>query len=1062
MKRFILILAALLPYFSSFAQNPILTQQKVKILDAFSGRPIVNATIKATEGRKASTMLSNENGEFTVVAESAQLRLRITAIGYTALDTLLNKNTAQVIMIRLNPQSITLNDVEINTGYQLINKERSVGSFDQLSGKKLSEQVGSNILNRIEAIANGVSFDRTTNPNGRLSIRGLSTINGPKDVLVVLDNFPYDGDVNNINPNDVESISILKDAAAASIWGARAGNGVIVITTKKGKFDQKLSISANANTTFEQVPDLFRLPSMAVSDYIDVEQTLFKAGRYQSDYLSANHPGLTPVVEILYNNSLTDQEKSAQIAQQKNYDVRNDFRDHVYQTGINQQYSISMSGGTKNFSWLSSAGYDRSQSTLDALTNRLSLRLNTDYVLLKNLTWSTSFTYTQGNQVSGKLGILDVKSNYGNLYPYARLADEDGNALPMVKDYSLSYLATLNPKLLDWKYYPLNDYEHSRSRSSGQDVNINTGLNYKFHGFSADLKFQYEKQGNLGEVLQDIGSYSTRSLINSYTQITGSSLAYKVPNGSIADKSSSQLHSYGLRGQLAYQKTISDHDFNIMAGAEIRDARREDNSLRLYGYNPDILSVASVDFTGQYPNLITGGSGFIPQGLFLTGKTNRFVSQFANAGYTFKSRYSLYGSIRRDASNLFGVKTNDKWNPLWSAGVSWLVSKEDFFKVKGFDYLKLRASYGFSGNVDPSQTAVTTIRYSSVSQYTLTDIALLDRYYNPELKWETVRMINLAADFRLLNSRISGSLEYFMKKGSDLIGIYPIDYTSGIGSFVTKNVAQMKGHGLDLKISSENLRGDLSWKTDLNLSTYQDKITAYYFLASRGGDYIGSGVSIMSPVIGSPVYGVYSYRWKGLDSSGDPVGFLSGQPSKNYVAITGAGTQFSNLVYSGPALPRVYGNLGNTFSYKGISLSVQLLFKLGYYFRRASIRYNNLVTDGLGHADYAKRWQSPGDELSTSVPAFVYPNVTGRDSFYAGSEVLVSRGDHIRLQYISISYPLLTGKRGSGIKSMEVYLNMANLCILWRANREHIDPDYGNGSILLPSKTVSIGGRISF
>lgn len=1064
MKKYLILLLLLSGFTTkAFSQTPIKPATlNGKLIDSGTQKPVANATIRLNSGANQAIISSDEEGRFSFNLKSDSFQLQISALGYLAIDTTIKSFAGKPLNILMNPSGIELGQVEINTGYQLINKERSVGSFEQLSEKRLQEQVGTNILSRIEGIANGVTMDRTSSQSGRLTVRGLSTINGLREVLVVLDNFPYEGDLNNINPNDVESVSVLKDAAAASIWGARAGNGVIIITTKKGKFNQNLSIQVNLNSTILPSPDLYKLPVMNSAEYIDVEQLLFRAGAYQSAYNSSSRPGLSPVVEILYNNTLSDAKKTDLINQQKQYDVRDDFKNYVYKTGINQQYAISLSGGNKNFKWLSSAGYDRNKSNLQAQSSRLSLRFNSDYQILSNLTLNTSLMYTASDQVAGRPGILEVTTGTGRLYPYARIADSDGNAVPLVKDYRLSYLSTLNRDLLDWKYYPLDDYIHNRNRSNAQDVNINTGINYKLKGFIADLKYQYERQNSNGETLQDLDSYVARNLINNFTQINNSVLTYKVPRGAIADKTASKLISYGLRGQLSYRKTLLDQEINIMAGIEIRDARREGNSFRLYGYNPDILTAGAVDFTTLFPGLIRTSAGFIPQGSSLNGTSNRFISQFANAGYTFKEKYSIYASIRRDASNLFGLNTNDKWNPLWSSGISWILSKEGFFDLKNVSYLKLRVSYGFSGNVDPAQTAVTTIRYSSVSTFTQTDIALLERYFNPELKWETVRMINFGADFKIFHDRISGSIEYYRKRGSDLFGIYPIDYTTGIGPFVTRNVAEMKGQGIDVKLNTQNFKGELAWTSELNFSTYGDKITNYYSAATKGSDYVTGSSALINPVIGKPVYSIYAYKWNGLDGSGDPVGIVNGLPSKNYISITGGGTSLDDLVYYGSALPTVYGNLGNTFTYRNLSLSFQLLFKMGYYFRKESIGYSNLTSDGTGHPDYSKRWQKPGDEQLTTVPAFVYPNVQGRDAFYRGSEVLVLKGDHLRLQYINISYPIITSKSQSGVKSLELYGNIANLGILWRANKEGIDPEYGNGNILLPPKTFSLGARISF
>ncbi|UKT65053.1 SusC/RagA family TonB-linked outer membrane protein [Pedobacter mucosus] len=1052
------ILLSALTALKALSQENISRTGRVFDLQTFNPLEGVSIRIFTSNGELAKS--TRFDGSFQFESGKGHWRMVFSRIGYLTLDTLVS--TEKDLKISLVKSDIQLQEVTINTGYQTISSERSVGSFDQLSEKKLNTQVGPNILNRLEGIASGLSVDRTTDLTGKLTIRGLSTINGSRDVLIVLDNFPYEGDINNINPNDVESITILKDAAAASIWGASAGNGVIVITTKKGKLNQPLSISANANTTIASEPDLYRLPLMSSSDYIDVEQRLFKAGKYQSEFTAGNRPGLSPVIEILYNSQLTDVQKAEQIEVLKTYDVRDDFRKYMYKTAFNQQYSLGFSGGSDRFKWLSSVGYDHSDNNLAVKNSRMTTRFNADYQIIKNLNINSAFMYTGSSQSSGRPGFSEVTTNIGSLYPYARLADDAGNALPVVKDFLLSYINGLNNKLLDWKYYPLTDFQNTTSKSTLQDVTFNAGVNYKFSGFLAEIKYQYEKQQSNGDFLQNLESYGTRNLINSYSQINGASIVYKVPKGAINDRSSSVLISQGLRGQLSYNKVINAHQFSAIAGVEVRDAERRGSTFRLYGFNPDILSNGIVDFANPYPNFITGSTGFIPQGSSVTGTDNRFVSEYANASYSYKNKYAIYGSIRRDASNLFGVKTNDKWNPLWSAGLSWIVTNEPFVKIKEINFLKLRASYGFSGNVNPAQTAVTTIRYTIVSPYTQSDIAQLDKYYNPDLKWETTRTLNLGTDFRLIDNRLSGSIEYYQKKGTDLFGIFPIDYTSGIGPFITRNVAAMQGNGMDIKLTSINLKGNFEWTTDLNFSTYNDKITNYYSPATLASGYVGSSRATISAIVGRPVYSIYAYKWNGLDAQGDPNGFLNGSPSKNYGSIIGTGTKLGDLVFFGSALPTVYGNLGNTLSYKKLSLNLQIIFKMGYYFRKSSINYNNLVGSGQGHSDYTQRWQRPGDELLTNVPAFIYPNITGRDAFYSGSDILVDRADHIRLQFINLNYQFIEQGRFKGISGLSFYCNVSNIGILWAQNHDRIDPEYNGNNVLLPPKTISLGTRINF
>jgi len=983
------------------------------------------------------------------------VRIKVSAIGYAGIDTLIR--SAEGIIIALSAQSNQLEEIFISTGYQKIKAEQLTGSVQQIDENKLQQQVGTTLLSRLEAVGSGLSIDRTTT-DGRITIRGLSTIRGPKEVLIILDNFPYDGDMANINPNDVENISILKDAAATSIWGSRAGNGVIVINTKKGKFNQPIAFQANAITGISAKPDLSSLNRMTASDYIDVEQFLFGKGYYDADYTSALRPGLTPVIETLYDGSLTAAEKTAKINQWRSLDVREEFDRLVYQQGVNQQYFLQAKAGGKNYSWLASAGYDRNRDNLDALYSRMVMRYHLNINVIKGLTANVGLQYSRQLSKSGKEGYGDVTAINGQLYPYAQLADAAGNAMPLVQNYRLSYLSTIDSRLLDWKYYPLTDYLHDRSNTELSDVNLNASLQYKKGAFGMQFLYRLERQVGITDRIQDDESYFARNLVNSFTQIAGNSLSYKAPQGGVRNYADNNFIANDLRFQLDFDKQFAQHHFTAFAAAERRAATRQSLSSKLYGFYPDTYTYSSIDAINRYPNYITGSLSNIQDGQGQALTNTRFVSLVGNFSYAFRETYFAYASMRRDASNLFGVTTNEKWKPLWSTGFGWLISKDgDLWKP--VDFLKLRLSYGKSGNVDASRTGVTTISYQGNSLFTQTPYAIIAQFANPELRWETVGTVNLGVDFKLLKSRITGSLDYYRKNGTDLFGFYPIDYTSGIGPFAVKNLATMRASGLDLQLQTLNFNSNrFSWSTTLNLSTNKDKVTDYYDFATKGDDYISTAA--ITGLVGKPVYAVFGYKYAGLDGAGNPIGYLNGSESTDYNALVGTGTSLSDLDYLGSALPTWFGNLQNNFRYDKWSLDVALNFKAGYYFRRSTINYNNLVVSSIGHPDYAQRWQKPGDEQRTKIPAFDYPTNSARSQFYQNTASLVEKGDHIRLQYINLSYVFAPTVFGYKIREARLFANCANVGLLWAANDQHIDPDFNN--VLLPQRTYSFGFKLQY
>ncbi|HUN03246.1 MAG TPA: TonB-dependent receptor [Niabella sp.] len=326
-------------------------------------------------------------------------------------------------------------------------------------------------------------------------------------------------------------------------------------------------------------------------------------------------------------------------------------------------------------------------------------------------------------------------------------------------------------------------------------------------------------------------------------------------------------------------------------------------------------------------------------------------------------------------------------------------------------------------------------------------------------------MLNLAMDFRLKKDMLSGNVEVFYKKGSDLYGTVPIDYTAGLGTeMVTKNIAKMTARGIDISLNSTNINKKFVWTTTLNLNFYKDEVDNYFLAATQGSFYVTTGGLLkIVPVKGKPVYSMLSYRWGGLDpETGDPQGYLNGEISKDYMSITSTGITKEELVYSGPLMPVLNVSLGNTLRYNAISLAVRVTGKSGYYFRRSTINYSSLYANYAGHTDFAYRWQQKGDEAFTNIPSMSYPANASKDAFYAGTEPLTEKGDHIRLQYITLSYSIRDNVLSKlSMQYLQVYFNASNLGIIWRNNKHHIDPDFADNSII-PSKTFALGIRCGF
>ncbi|MBB5441316.1 TonB-linked SusC/RagA family outer membrane protein [Pedobacter sp. AK017] len=1034
------------------------------------GKPLPGATVKVKGGN--TQVNTNAQGEFYMANVDENAVLLISYVGYERRELKAEKDLGMIRMVMANAE---LEEVNVaSTGYQKVKPNEVTGSLVVIDNNALNQQVGTNILKRLNGMTTGVMFDtKSLSPQKKLniSIRGLSTINGPLDPLVVLDGFIYEGDINNINPNVVENITILKDAAAAAIWGARAGNGVIVMTTKKGNFNQALQVSINANVIVNSKPDLFYLPQTASGDYIDFEQFLYAKGFYNSRFSNTSRPPLSPAVEIFRKATLkqiSPADSLAQINALKGIDIRDEYNKYFYTNAITQQYGLNLRGGTSNNAFSMFLGYDRNLNELHAQSDKLNMKVENVFKPMDKLQLTTSVYYTKSNNKSGRPAYNNTTID-GKRVPYLRFKDDNGNPLPVAVNIRELYTDTVGKgKLLNWKYYPTEEYKHNTTVTDLDELYARFGLDYKLFSFlSIDLSYQYQKQDIEKKQLQTLESYAARNLINLYTNLSQSAtlLRNPVPIGGIKTNTDNAVESQTARAQLNINHLRNNHSIVGILGAEVRELHSFGDNNTVYGYNQDPLSFVNVDFTKTYRTSINGISRLIPGApVQFPDIKNRFVSVYTNFAYTLNRKYIFSASARRDGSNIFGANTNDRWKPLWSAGVAWNVSNEKFYNTEILPVLRIRATYGYSGNVDLSKSALPIAGFISNNSDSGFPVARMGALNDPELRWEKVRTINAGVDFSFKGEFLKGSVDYYHKVGSDLYGLTPLDYTTfGLNNMITKNVANMEGHGVELALGSLNINRGIRWRTDLYLTFKDEKTTHYYTEEAKNVRNILGGGRIITPVIGQALYAIAAYKWAGLDAAGNPQGYLNGAKSTDYLAIAEEGMNKGldgNIVLKGSAIATVLGSLINSFSYRNFSVAVNISFMGGYYFKKSTLSYGDLI-NGNGHSDYAKRWQSPGDELKTNVPSFIYPNNSNRDSFYDLAEINVLKGDHIRLQYINFEY-LMKKKlfRKSGPQGLTFFFNAANLGILWRANKEGIDPEYP--AVLRPLKSWSFGFRTGF
>ncbi|SFT42190.1 TonB-linked outer membrane protein, SusC/RagA family [Algoriphagus locisalis] len=1030
-----------------------------RILSAQDSLPLPGATVKVASTNEVT--ISDGEGLVRITQIDPEAMLVVSFLGFRTEEVVVrNLLAVEGPAIYLEEEARGLDEVTVlSTGFQEIPKERATGSFVQVDRELINRKVSTGLLDRLEDVTPSLIFNRGTgSAEDPITIRGRNTLFAETQPLIIVDNFPYDGPIENINPNDVESITVLRDAAAASIWGARSGNGVIVIKTKTGQFNVPMQVSINSNVNIVQKPDLFARQQMDIGELIEVEEMLFLNGNFDPWINLASQAPLSPVIETLLahrEGNISETEKNAALTRFAAYDSRKALMEDFYQNAVNQQYSLGINGGTDRYRYSASVGFDHNSHTLPE-------------------NWNTRYTVSLQNDWKSADGRLDLGASVywahsenetgtelPTMMPYERLRDNDGVPLAIVKDFNTRYVSQLPEMgLLNGTYVPLREIGLSSNLSRQADTRLNFSLGYKITPWlRATARYQYWANSRETRFHQPAESYYSRWLVNRYTQTTPEGeLSYPVPIGGILDQYNGSSSGHYLRGQMNIDHTWkADHEVHGIVGAEVKGIAAHSSAARYYGYDDEFALSLPVDYITRYRINPTNGLSTIPNGDDHSGTIDRFVSAFTNMSYSYKKRYIFTASARKDASNLFGVNANQRAVPLWSSGLGWILSQEKFYHSQLLPFLKLRTTVGYNGNVDKSISAFTTASYYITSNNTLNPgerAASIRNPPNPDLRWEKIKIWNLALDFGFKNELLDGSVEFYVKNGQDLIGDILTPPSLGMSQF-RGNFASTRTKGLDFELRSSPIRKAIRWDINYFHSLVREEVTEFG-VEPRATNML-SGLLVV-PVKGNPLFSVYSYPWGGLDpDTGDPRGLLDGEPSTDYSAIRGSLTP-ENIVFHGSARPTSFGSFRNTVSYKGLSLSFNISYRLGYYFRRNTVDYVDLVNGRMTHSDYHLRWTKPGDENITQVPSMPLRHNSNRHAIYAQSEIMVERGDHVRLQDFRIAYRM--SRKDFHLipfRSIEIYSYVNNLGILWKKTKQPIDPDFQN---IPPARSIAAGLKI--
>ncbi|MBO9634544.1 MAG: SusC/RagA family TonB-linked outer membrane protein, partial [Chitinophagaceae bacterium] len=1026
------------------------------------GIPLAGATV--IDLTRNTHDFTDAKGKFSLEAEIGD-SLQISYVDHEVLK--LKVSTAE-IRIKLKPVDKSMDNVEvvINTGYQKLRPNEMAGSVEVITEKMLQERVGPNILDRLRGMTNGLQFQNKTGPSKasgnprsvlNMSIRGWNTINGPTDPLIIVDNFPYTGDIDNINPNDVESIILLKDASATSIWGAKGGNGVIVINLKKGKFNQKTSISLSTTFSYTDKPNLGKLPLLTTPEYID-QLIAFES---KSSGIYNNNPGVgeNPVVEVLRNryfNKISSADSAKAIDYLKTIDSRSEWDKYIYVHPFQQTYSLNFSGGSNNIAWNLSGSHFSDRNRTQARSSRTTFNFGNKFKISPKLDIEIGGDYTSSKGQSGAPEFQSINLPYAfyPVFPYLQLKDSNGVATSYATRAAKSVLDTLGGgKLLDYLYYPLEDWKNDFTKNSSNAYSFRGTIQFRpLKGLNFRVEMNSFQQNEEAKAVRNEFSYFTRNIINLFTRINRTTMNVErlVPIGDIVSFTNNRLSALNFRSIGEFERTFNDrHNVHLMGSFDLNRSVSTRNGSILLGYSEDPLIQTLVDFNSTFSQFPMIAATWLNQALGastiseLKKLEDRGISTLLAASYEYNRKYLISGSLRKDGANIIGRKANDRWNPLWSIAGRWAVDKESFFKVNWISSLNLSSSIGISGNIDITKTAEPV---AIVQQTIPFPSMVVNTPPNPELRWEKYFQMNWRLDMGLLKNRINLTFDYYIKRNRDLYGPIAADFTQSPASTVQKNMYAMNGYGWELYLNTRNLTGEFSWGTTFRWAKVKDLVKRY-FINKTSVMGLGDGNSVQTLQTIFPdqsLYGINAIRTAGLDNQGHMQYLINGKPTSSFselfndVAMNGKDA--SSLKYFGTSSPKFNCSLINYFSWKQFSLSFQLLMEFGFHVRKPSV--DDLFMKNNYHEDWRNMWKKPGDEQHTVVPSWnAEPGADNRVFFiYNLLDINVVRGDHIRLSNIQLSYNLPLKETKSGLRSLNIAFNADSFGDIWKASKELQDP----------------------
>lgn len=1023
---------------SAAAQNITV---KGTVTDAQTGDPIPGAGVVVSG--TATGVVTDFDGTYSITVASDGV-LIFSSIGYETMQVpVLGKKNLNV---ELSPSAEFI-DETIVVAYGTAKKSSYSGSATMVRSEELAQKPVSSVEQALQGKVAGLQVTTASGQPGAATtfrIRGTGSLNASSDPLYVIDGVATTStsysknasDANtttsilsSINPQDIESITVLKDAAAASLYGSRAANGVVIITTKSGKAGQG-HLNFNAAVGISAVPKQYKMASstdyykMVYNDYLDVANATGK------DYTWANAQTQGTFSWNPFNIDNPFDANGQLVSGAKNI-INTDWQNEVMKKGYSQDYNLSYSGGTDKINYFFSIGYfDQTGTTPSARYTRYSGKASIDAKLNSWLKGGMNVVFSYATQNS------EVSSSAGASPLYNAISFP--NAVPVYKvDTNGNYVLDANgEKQFNWTNPASKDF----NPIAIPQLNINKANTARLlASFYTEIKFME------GLTAKTVFSPDYVSVYDTFywNKYHGDGPAY----GGRGGRTQTSDLMFTSTTTLNFNRTFADvHNVSAMAGFEYWQSK----ITRFDG--------AATGFAFDFLTELAGANK--PQSVTSFYTQAALISWLGHAEYNYAEKYFASASFRRDGSSVFGA--DNKWGNFFSVGASWRAKQEDFLKdVDWLSDLKLRVSYGTSGN------NAGLSRYQSLGlwvasdnyQYGYNSGMAHDSLSNPDLGWEKQKMFNVGVDFAFFHNRFSGSVEYFNKVSDALLYEFPLPATHGITS-VMMNLAKVKNNGVEVVLNGTPVQTkDFSWDVNFNFSYNADKI-----LDLAGDDDIIMGDTKKIWKVGHSQYEFYMPTWMGVDkTTGDPLWKAGDGTTSNY--------SLADYEMQGRATPWGFGSLTNNFSWKGLNFSFMFYYNLGG--KVYDSLYANMMHEGNNggkniNVDELNAWTPSNTQ--TNVPR--YMNMNDNQSNSPSTRFLYS-ATYLKLKNVNLSYSLPKNilKKTGIISGVRFYLNADNLFTVFadKGYKGYDDIDiFGVGGYdayanYIPlSRTYTLGVNITF